>query len=193
MDIEENQEEEGGGRIAKWAEDTLTWGMDKSYASKVINSMTAWLFNWAMRNSLYPLHFGIACCALENPAAVADPRYDSERFGVLYRSSPRQCDVLLITGTITKKLRPRLRRLYDQMPEPKWVVAIGSCAISGGPFYEGYHVVPGADEFLPVDIYIPGCPPRPEAFLAGVLKLQKKIKREKKGMFRTRGTLGGEE
>ncbi len=149
---------------------------------KAVDKITLPLFNWSQRNSIYPLHFGLACCALEMATASAS-RFDAERLGIIYRSSPRQCDVLLLNGWISKKVRPMLRRLYEQMPDPKWVVAMGECAISGGPWYDCYNVVQGADTFLPVDIYIPGCPPRPEAMIDGFFKLQKKIREEGKSAF----------
>ncbi len=142
------------------------------------NKLTGGVFNWAARNALYPLHLGIACCAIEM-AAVAAPRFDIERLGVIFWNSPRQCDVLLLNGWISMKLRPVLTRLYEQMPYPKWVICMGECTISGGPWWDSYNIVRGADTFLPVDIYIPGCPPRPEALLDGVLKLQQKIRSQK--------------
>jgi NADH-quinone oxidoreductase subunit B len=166
-----------------WVYNTVDRTLEITYVKSTVNKIATPIFNWAQRNSLYPLHFGIACCALEIPAVVASSRFDSERFGVIYRSSPRQCDVLLVAGPVTKKLKSRLRRLYEQMPEPKWVIAVGECAISGGPFYESYNIVEGCDKIIPVDIYIPGCPPRPEAFLDAILKLQRKIKKEQKGLF----------
>jgi len=116
-------------------------------------------------------------------AVASAPRFDAQRFGIIYRSTPRQCDVLLVNGPISKKLKPALRRLYDQMPGPKWVIAMGECAISGGPFYSSYSVVPGVDQFIPVDIYIPGCPARPEALIDGFIKLQRIIKESKKGLL----------
>jgi len=121
--------------------------------------------------------FGLACCAIEMMAAGAS-RFDLSRFGAeVFRPSPRQCDVMIVAGTITKKMAPAVKTLYDQMPEPKWVIAMGNCAISGGPFaYEGqYAIVEGADQFLNVDVYIPGCPPRPEALIEGILELEEKI------------------
>lgn len=172
-----------------WASQAMKWATNTFYVKDIVNYFSAGIFNWGQRMSIYPLHFGIACCALEM-AAVAAPRYDSERFGIIYRSSPRQCDMLLVNGTITRKLRPRLRTLYEQMPQPKWVIAMGNCAISGGPFYDSYNVVKGVDEFLPVDIYIPGCPPRPEAILNAIIKLQEKILEEKKGLFNAEKVLG---
>ncbi|MEN8257839.1 MAG: NADH-quinone oxidoreductase subunit NuoB [Thermodesulfobacteriota bacterium] len=128
-------------------------------------------------NSLWPMTFGLACCAIEMMAAGAS-RFDLSRFGAeVFRPSPRQCDVMIVAGTISKKMLPAVKTLYDQMPEPKWVIAMGNCAISGGPFkFDGqYGIVEGADTFLPVDIYIPGCPPRPEALIEGILELEEKI------------------
>ncbi|SJZ58358.1 NADH-quinone oxidoreductase subunit B [Selenihalanaerobacter shriftii] len=131
--------------------------------------------NWARGNSIWPLTFGLACCAIEMMATAAS-RYDLARFGYeVFRPSPRQADLMIIAGTITKKMKPAVQRIYEQMPEPKYVIAMGNCAISGGPFAESYNVVPGGDEFLPVDVYIPGCPPRPEALIHGFLQLKKKI------------------
>ena len=141
--------------------------------------------NWAKRNSTWPLHFGIMCCAIEM-AATSDPRYDAERFGVIYRSSPRQCDVLLLNGPISLKLRPAVRRLYEQMAEPKWVIAMGECTICGGPYYDSYSIVKGAYTFVPVDVFIPGCPVRPEALIDGFLKLADKIKHERRGWVKTK-------
>jgi len=128
-------------------------------------------------NSLWPMTFGLACCAIEMMAAGAS-RFDLSRFGAeVFRPSPRQCDVMIVAGTISKKMYPAVKTLYDQMPEPKWVIAMGNCAISGGPFkFEGqYGIIEGADTFLPVDVYIPGCPPRPEALIEGILELEEKI------------------
>ena len=135
------------------------------------------LINIGRANSLWPLTFGIACCAIEM-MATGCARFDLARFGAeVFRPSPRQCDVMIVAGTISKKMAPAVKTLYDQMPEPKWVIAMGNCAISGGPFvFEGqYGIVEGADQFLPVDIYIPGCPPRPEALIEGILELEEKI------------------
>ena len=132
-------------------------------------------FNWAGRNSLFPLHWGLACCAIEFAAAFG-ARWDAERFGVVPRSSPRQCDLLIVNGTVTWKVAHKLITLYEQMPEPKWVIAMGNCATGGGPFRTVYSVVPGVDKLVPVDVYIAGCPPRPEALLDGILKLEELIK-----------------
>lgn len=138
------------------------------------------VFNWARARSFWPMTFGLACCAIEMMSAGGS-RYDTARFGYeLFRASPRQADVMIVAGTITKKMQPLIERLYDQMPEPKWVVAMGSCAISGGPFTDSYSVVLGADTFLPVDVYIPGCPPRPEALIYGMLMLKEKVENPKK-------------
>jgi NADH-quinone oxidoreductase subunit B len=133
------------------------------------------VFNWAGRNSLFPLHWGLACCAIEFASAFG-ARFDAERFGVVPRSSPRQCDLLIVNGTVTWKVAHKLITLYEQMPEPKWVIAMGNCATGGGPFRTAYSVVPGVDKLVPVDIYIAGCPPRPEALLDGILKLEQLIR-----------------
>jgi len=128
-------------------------------------------------NSLWPMTFGLACCAIEMMAAGAS-RFDLARFGAeVFRPSPRQCDVMIVAGTISNKMAPAVQTLYDQMPEPKWVIAMGNCAISGGPFvFEGqYGIVEGADKLFPVDIFIPGCPPRPEALIEGILELEEKV------------------
>ncbi len=136
------------------------------------------VFNWARRNSLFPLHWGLACCAIEFAAGFG-ARWDAERFGVVPRSSPRQCDLMIVNGTVTWKVAHKLITLYEQMPEPKWVIAMGNCATGGGPFRTAYSVVPGVDKLVPVDIYIAGCPPRPEAMLDGILKLEELIRERK--------------
>src|SRR5206468_150198 len=133
------------------------------------------LYNWGRKSSIWPLNFGLACCAIEMIATTM-ARYDLARFGAeVFRPSPRQADLMIVAGTVTKKMAPQVVRLYNQMPEPKYVISMGACAISGGPFKQGYNVLKGIDRFIPVDIYIPGCPPRPEALLDAFIALQKKI------------------
>jgi NADH-quinone oxidoreductase subunit B len=133
------------------------------------------LYNWGRSHSVWPLQFGLACCAIEMIAASM-ARFDIARFGSeVFRPSPRQADLLIVSGTVTKKMAPQVVRLWNQMAEPKYCIAMGACAISGGPFKRGYNVLKGIDRFVPVDIYIPGCPPRPEALLHGLMELQKKI------------------
>jgi NADH-quinone oxidoreductase subunit B len=137
------------------------------------------IYNWSRANSLWPMMFGLACCAIEMIITAAS-RYDFSRFGMeVMRPSPRQADVMIVSGTVTKKMVPQIVRLFNQMGEPKYVLAMGACASGGGPFKEGYNVVSGIDKFLPVDVYIPGCPPTPQALLHGLIILQKKIEKEK--------------
>jgi NADH-quinone oxidoreductase subunit B len=133
------------------------------------------LYNWGRKNSVWPLQFGLACCAIEMIATTM-ARYDLARFGAeVFRPSPRQADLMIVAGTVTKKMAPQVVRLYNQMPEPKYVIAMGACAISGGPFKQGYNVLKGIDRYIPVDVHIPGCPPRPEALIHSIMTLQRKI------------------
>lgn len=147
------------------------------FESNIITTTVDKLIGWSRRSSLWPMTFGLACCAIEMMCAGAS-RFDFDRFGVIFRASPRQSDVLIVAGTVTHKMADVMKKLYDQMPEPKWVVAMGACAISGGPF-NSYSVLQGADAVIPVDVYIPGCPPRPEALMHGIILLQEKIDKEK--------------
>jgi NADH-quinone oxidoreductase subunit B len=136
------------------------------------------VYNWSRRNSIWPMMFGLACCGIEMICA-ATSRFDFSRFGMeVMRPSPRQSDLMIVSGTVTKKMIPQIVRLYNQMPEPKYVLAMGACASGGGPFKEGYSVVDGVDKFLPVDVYVPGCPPTPQALLHGLITLQKKIDKQ---------------
>ena len=153
----------------------------KTGEGEVIMTQLAALLNWSRRSSLWPMTFGLACCAIEMMATYA-AHYDLDRLGVIPRASPRQADVMIVSGTVTFKMADRVRRLYEQMAEPRYVISMGSCANCGGPYWQhGYHVVKGVDRIIPVDVYVPGCPPRPEALIGGILKLQEKIKQENKG------------
>lgn len=152
-------------------------GVNQPLGDNIITTSLDSLVNWARKSSIWPMTFGLACCAIEMMAAGA-AKHDLDRFGIIFRASPRQADCIIIAGTVTKKMLPVIKTVYEQMPEPKWVVAMGACACSGGIF-DTYSVVQGIDEALPVDVYIPGCPPRPEALLYGLMKLQDKIGKEK--------------
>jgi NADH-quinone oxidoreductase subunit B len=141
----------------------------------ILTTTLAELYNWGRRNSIWPMQFGLACCAIEMIATTM-ARYDLARFGAeIFRPSPRQADLMIVSGTVTKKMAPQVVRLYNQMAEPKYVIAMGACAISGGPFKQGYNVLKGIDRYLPVDVHIPGCPPRPEALIHAFMMLQRRI------------------
>ena len=159
-------------------ENFLTY-IAKIPGGNIIVAPTDYIFRWARRSSLWPMTFGLACCAIEMMATGAS-RFDLDRFGAgVFRPSPRQSDVMIVAGTVTEKMAKRLKLLYEQMPEPKYVIAMGSCAISAGCFfYDSYTVVKGVDKIVPVDVYVPGCPPNPEALLYGIMKLQEKIKKD---------------
>jgi NADH-quinone oxidoreductase subunit B len=154
---------------------TEPW-IEGRFEENVITTTVEQVLNWAKQSSVWPMTFGIACCAIEMMATGAG-RYDLDRFGAgAFRASPRQADLMIVAGTVNYKMASRIKRLYDQMPDPKYVLAMGACAIGGGPYFEhGYHVVRGVDLIIPVDVYVPGCPPRPESLLEGLMRLQDKI------------------
>lgn len=149
---------------------------DKGFVLTSAASVINMVANWGRTSSMWPMTFGLACCAVEMIHAYM-PRYDLDRFGVVVRASPRQSDILIVAGTVTNKMAPALRKVYDQMAEPRWVISMGSCANGGGYYHYSYSVVRGCDRLLPVDIYVPGCPPTAEALIYGIFQLQKKIRR----------------
>ena len=156
--------------------DPAEWLDGVDHGNVVLTTVDA-VLGWARKRSLWPMMFGLACCAFEMMAAAGN-RWDISRFGMeIFRPSPRQADMMIIAGTLTWKMAPAVRRLYDQMAEPKWVLAMGSCAVSGGTFSESYSVVPGINRILPVDVYVPGCPPRPEGLYHGLMELHEKIQK----------------
>jgi NADH-quinone oxidoreductase subunit B len=157
--------------------DKMPYVLEKTPGGGIVLTSVDWVINWSRKSSLWPLTFGLACCAIEMMATNAS-RFDLDRFGVFPRPTPRQADLIFVAGTLTKKMATRLKRLYDQMPEPKYVISMGSCSNTGGPFYDSYSVVKGVDKVIPVDVYVAGCPPRPENLIQGILKLQEKIMKD---------------
>ena len=154
--------------------DNVPYITEKMPGGQIVLTTVDWAINWSRKSSLWPLTFGLACCAFEMMSANAS-RWDLDRFGVFPRPTPRQADLIFVAGTLTKKMAPRLKRLYEQMADPKYVISMGSCSNTGGPFYDSYAVVKGVDKVIPVDVYVAGCPPRPENLIQGILKLQEKI------------------
>ena len=155
----------------------MSWIENRVEEGLIVTSLD-WAINWGRSNSIWPMTFGLACCAIEM-MAVSASRFDMDRFGAMFRATPRQSDLMIVAGTVTYKMASRLKRLYNQMPEPKYVMAMGACTVGGGPYFKhGYHVVKGVDLVVPVDVYIPGCPPRPESLLEGLMRLQDKIRHQ---------------
>ncbi|UCH51296.1 MAG: NADH-quinone oxidoreductase subunit B [Chloroflexota bacterium] len=157
--------------------DPDSW-LDEEISRNVLVTTVDYVLDWARSRSIFPLMFGLACCAFEMIGTAAS-RFDISRFGMdIFRWSPRQADLMIVAGTLTWKMAPAVKLVYEQMPEPKWVIAMGQCSISGGPFKESYSVVPGVNRIIPVDVYVPGCPPRPESLLYGITKIHQKIVKE---------------
>ncbi|KAI8972199.1 NADH-ubiquinone oxidoreductase 20 kDa subunit [Trametes punicea] len=168
-------------QIAKRGSNQLSLETPSNRAEYVLSTLDK-IANWARQGSMWPMTFGLACCAVEM-MHMAAARYDQDRLGVVFRASPRQSDIMIVAGTLTNKMAPALRKVYDQMPEPRWVISMGSCANGGGYYHYSYSVVRGCDRIVPVDIYVPGCPPTAEALLYGMLQLQRKMRRARKGVL----------
>ena len=167
--------------MARGPQDYLPGQQEDPVLLTTLADMLRWAQNWARSRSIWPFTYALACCGIEMIAAASVPQYDLSRFGSeVFRASPRQADLMIVAGTLTVKMAPRLRHLWEQMPEPKWVISMGQRANSGGEFYDSYYTVQGVDTVVPVDVYVPGCPPRPEALIEGILKLREKI--EKQGL-----------
>ena len=160
----------------------MSW-IENRFEENLIVTSLDFAINWARKNSIWPMTFGLACCAIEMMAFGAS-RFDVDRFGAgAFRATPRQSDLMIVAGTVNYKMASRVRRLYDQMPDPKYVIAMGACTVGGGPYFKyGYHVVKGVDLVVPVDVYVPGCPPRPEALIEGLMRLQDKIAAQTLGL-----------
>ncbi len=167
--------------VACGPQDYLPGQQEDPVLLTTVADMLQWVQNWARSHSIWPFMYALACCGMEMVATASAPQYDLARFGSeVFRASPRQADLMIVAGTLTDKMAPRLRHLWEQMPEPKWVISMGQCANSGGEFYDSYYTVQGVDTVVPVDVYVPGCPPRPEALIEGILKLRERI--EKQGL-----------
>jgi NADH-quinone oxidoreductase subunit B len=170
---------------------TQPW-IEARFEENVFTTSVEQAINWARQSSIWPMTFGLACCAIEMMATGAS-RYDIDRFGAgAFRATPRQADLMIVAGTVTYKMASRVRRLYNMMPDPKFVIAMGACTVGGGPYFKwGYHVVKGVDLVVPVDVYVPGCPPRPEALLEGLMRIQDKIKGQRVAKQKNAGAEGG--
>ncbi|EGG03252.1 uncharacterized protein MELLADRAFT_78587 [Melampsora larici-populina 98AG31] len=167
--------------LARQGSNQLSLETPRNGAEYVLSTIDK-IVNWGRQGSMWPMTFGLACCAVEM-MHMAAARYDQDRLGVVFRASPRQSDIMIVAGTLTNKMAPALRKVYDQMPEPRWVISMGSCANGGGYYHYSYSVVRGCDRIVPVDLYVPGCPPTAEALLYGMLQLQRKMRRSRKGVL----------
>ena len=166
-------------KMATTPRDYVPGSQEDNVVLTTLADMVTWAQNWARGHSVWPFSYGLACCAIEMIASASAPQYDLSRFGSeVFRSSPRQSDLMIVAGTVSVKMGPRLRLLWEQMADPKWVLSMGQCANSGGEFYDSYYTVQGVDTIVPVDVYVPGCPPRPEALIEGILKLREKIQKQ---------------